>query len=166
MNKFLTKEIVRHIFTSFGIIERLIYDGNVLSDDSLLTNKTVKIEYKDDNNTIMHEHKIYAGQINIDKDSQFKAVFIDISQPNDSVSEYCCAFGLNKLPIYGIRLAYDDEDFGLFKIYDEKLKNWMDAPITTQAMSVVGVENIVSYGLLWEPCKDFEALYKASISLI
>lgn len=158
-NKLLTKEVIRHIFTSFGMTT-VNTPNNTLLSKELLTPKTVKIKY-DDNEEFTHS--VFAGQLVLSKDSKFRAVIVNLSM--DDIQEYCCVFRLDKLPLHGLRLRYDDEDIGAFKIYDEGNKSWMDASIGIQAMILGGIEKIISYGLLWETTSEFNDLYKIAVNL-
>jgi hypothetical protein len=159
-NKLLTREIVRHILTSFGVSSTSVTDNSLIGHD-LLTSKKVRIKYDDEAEI---DHLVFAGQLSIGKDAKFKAIAIDLTTESES-PEFCCVFRLENLPLHGLKLCYDDEDTGLFKIHDDTGKAWADAPIVVQAMILGGVEQVVSYGLLWEPLTDFADLYKAAVIL-
>lgn len=159
-NRLLTREIVRHVLTSFGVSVTSVTDNSLISHE-LLTDKKLRIKYEDETEI---DHLVFAGQLSIGKDAKFKAVAIDLTIESES-PEFCCVFRLEKLPLHGMKLCYDGEDTGLFKIHDETGKAWSDAPIIVQAMILGGVEQVISYGLLWEPLTDFADLYKAAAIL-
>jgi hypothetical protein len=159
-NKLLTKEIIYHIFTSFGMCNTSSLSNTVLFKEFLKT-KIVKIKYDNDEEI---NHAVYSSQISINKESKFKVLIIDLTL--DDIQEYCCVFQLDNLTIHGMRLRYDNEDTGIFKMYNETNSTWVDAPISNQAMILGGVEKIVSYGLLWESISDCEQLYNIGINLV
>lgn len=162
MNNLLTKEIIRHVFASFGIIPPLGKIG--LTAEELLSKKVLKVKYTGDDqkDTEVH-HPIYAGQIS-SLNSKLRAIVIDLTIDQET-PEYCLVCRFDAFPLRGLRLSYDEGDFGNFKILNEK-NMWIDAPISIQAQTLMGAEQIVSIGFIWEPCDQLEDLHKAAALLV
>lgn len=170
-NKLLTKEIVRHILISFGVTVSSNIPTNSLLSKECLTDKTVKIKYDEDEEYV---HIVHAGQLLLSNNSKLRAAVVNLTIDSEE-PEYCLCFRLDKLALHGLhshssthylQSHNDDIDVVLFKLYNELNKTWTDASIEVQAMVLGGIEKIVSYGLIWEPCNDFDDLYKSVLSLI
>lgn len=157
-NKFLTKEIIRHIFSCFGLGSQITQPVGLIAEE-LILKKTINICYDNDE---IKKHHIYAGEISF-QESKFRALVIDLTLDVE-YPEYCLLFRLDSFPLHGLRMSYDEDDWGVFRIFNDK-QIWVDAPIAVQSMALNGIERINSYGFLWQPCLQFEDLYQAAIIL-
>lgn len=157
-NKLLTREIIRHIFACFGVIVPLGQAG--LTVGELLTKKSVRMAY--DNGEEI-SHKVYAGQI-VFQESKFRALMVDLTADAEC-PEFCLLFRFDSLPLHGLRLSYDDEDFGVFRILGDK-DVWKEASMTVQSSALNGIERLVSFGFPWTPCDQIDDLFKAALVLV
>lgn len=161
-NNILTKEIINHIFISVGLSPTSF--GKIgLSSKDLMTDRVIDMSYDD----LEISHPVYAGEIII-QESKIRALAVDLTL--EDCSEFCFIFRMDSYPLHGLRLAYDDEnaedrDTGTFRIFNDKNESWIEANVYTQGMALSGIEKITSYGLLWEPCKNIDDLYRAALIL-
>jgi len=165
-NKYLTKEIIRHLLACFGAAPHPNFGKAGLS--ALKISKELIIEHVDEESRPEQiSHPIFFGEGKVDN-STFQAALIDLSVPFVKGDvEYCVVFRVDNLPIHGLRLFYTyDDEFGDFKIYDEKSSVWIDAPLHTQGLVLNGIERAVSAGITWSEVAELPELYNALIKLI
>lgn len=162
-NNILTKEIINHIFINVGLSPTSF--GKIgLSSKNLLTDRVVNMSYDD----LEVAHPVYAGEIII-QDSKIRGLAVDLTL--EDCAEFCFVFRMDSYPLHGLRLTYngdheyEDSDNGIFRIFNDKNESWIEANIFTQGMALSGIEQIISYGLLWEPCTNIDDLYRAALIL-
>lgn len=163
-NKFLIKEIIAHILARFGCGETIF--GKGLTASELLTKKVIKIKYEENEQEI--EHSVYCGQDTVG-DIKIQGILANLSLDGEK-PEYACVFYPKNAAKYGLRLSFNDDDYGIFKIYDEKASGWLPVPLGQQALILSGLEEAISYGLSWNANNDegaaVETLYPALVKLI
>lgn len=152
----LTKEIIKRIMANCGIGHQKNF--GLLKKEFLLKN-SLPLEYDD---VTYYEHRVFAGETVLQK-FKLRAMVVDLSMSASSIPEFCLAFRLEELPIHGLRLVFDDEDMGIFKI--KQANNWIDATVSIQAMALNGMEHVISLGLAWAPTAKTDDLYQAVSSL-
>ena len=159
-NKFLTKEIISHIFNLFGAGSSIF--GKGLTDPALRSNRIIKIKYENEEEI---SHPVYYGLGKVGE-TTIQGILADLSLEGEP-REFACVFFPKDAAIFGIKLSYAENDFGAFKFYDQKKKNWLNANIAQQTAVLSGIETCISYGLLFDKSKiDDTELYEALISLI
>lgn len=152
---FLKKEIIKKILFNFGCCE--YYSNGILKKEHI-TNDTISLLDEDNNK---YTSNIISAKLSIE-DFTFKVAAIDISSKK---SEYIIAFRSDNLPIYILRLNYDDDndDGDFFTITENGITETSNLD-TFQIL--VGIEKLFLLNGNWEICNDFEDLKQAIISVI
>ena len=164
MEQDLPKLIVRRIIADVGAAPNAVGKTG-LTVSELLLNKVIKVNYDDG----VHEHDVYSGKISIES-TVLKGLLVDLTI---DIPEYLFVFRMDNMPIHAAKALYDEIDLGetfLRVYYPDKEKEpsftWRDSGLYIKARMLSDFEKIVSYGFMWEDCKDIEDLYEAAVSLI
>lgn len=157
----LSKEIIKRIFADIGASPGRMFGKVGLVDPSLKLAKTITVRYDDKD----RQHDIYAGQMKI-KESRLRGLFVNLSVEDEY--EYLFIFRMDELPIHAFRVVYDiNSDDCFFRILEEEEKGiWRDATMYMKARVLADFERMVTWGLLWEDCKEVSDLYTVATGLI
>lgn len=167
MSDKLTTEIVKRIIMDVGAAPG-IFGARGLTDPNFKLVKTITVKYDFGN----QEHEVYAGKISLKEGSFIKGLLIDLS--GDEYDEYLFMFRMDQLPVYAAQILYDDsyEDQGSIKRLvkktkdDEEYEVWEPIGMFQKARLLADFERIVSWGILWEDCKEISDLYDAAVKVI
>lgn len=174
MNTSLTTEIIRRIFLNIGIsTDGELTDTGLLSQHCLL-DKTFAVDY---DNGISFDCPIWAGEIELRND-KIKGLLINLSHTDtgcaiinevgnlepQKIPEFALALRVASNPIYLLRLAYDDDDLGTCLIEDQS--NWIVPSILIQAQALVGMEMLVSSGLVWNKALSYDSALFTAIARV
>lgn len=145
----LTREIIKRIMNNVGIVPppQFGIGGLVISD--LKLDQTISGLYSDGES---YNFPIWSGCIEVEG-VKIKAVATDLT---DDIPEFILLFQSENMPIYGLRLLFDDKDNGLFLLSSSE--GWVPAEIYIQAKALMGLELIASYGISWTNFKDEKLL--------
>jgi|SRR5690606_26135448 len=152
-NNLIQKGIIKNILYIFGCCNN---DG-ILKQDHI-TDQT--ITFLDDDNNKYHE-KIISAQTTIDE-SVFKVAAVDISS---NKTEYIVAFRMDDLPIYVVRLNYNDvHDYGdFYTIVNDTIQKTHDID---KYQVIAGIQKLILLNSSWEICNQIDDLKQAIISII
>ena len=156
MNQNLKLEIVNHIFIRFGInfsANDYLKQGFIF--DNMLCDLKVKVAESD----VIVEKSLWTAQLQV-ADSLMRCMICDLS--DDKLNEYALVFRLDNLPLYGIRLSDDIEDFGTFK-YQVSPSKWIPASTFLQATVLAGIEQLADLPTNWTSCTDHVGTLHESI---
>lgn len=157
----LNREIIKKVMQNFGVLPHPNFGKAGISSEDLLIDKSLKL--KDDKN-IVTNHKIFAGKI-FSKSDIIRSMVADISEVD--MSEFIVLFRMDELPIYAIRLAFDNHDYGLFINYleNDEEETWYEADVQNKALVLAATERIAHSGILWEPCPEHDDLYEGLLHI-
>ena len=156
----LSKEIIRRIFADIGAAPGRMFGRVGLVDSSLRLAKSIIVRYDD----MDRRHDVYAGQISLHP-SNLRGLFVNLTVDDDN--EYLFIFRMDELPIHALRVVYDiDGDDCFFRVFEEEKGIWRDANMYMKARMLADFERMVSWGLLWEDCKETKDLYTVATELI
>lgn len=158
----LTTEIVKRIVADIGAVPGFV-GRRGLTDTNFRLVKTIKIKYDDCD----REHDVYSGKLTLKGESCIKGLLVDLTV--DDSNEYLFMFRMDDLPIYAAQISYDPEqEEGSFKKLNIKDNNetWEPLGMFNKARMLADFERIVSWGLMWEDCKETQDLFDAAVKLI
>lgn len=156
----LTTEIIKRILGNLGIVPNNFGKVGITTKEFL---KKETINLKDEISNNIDYINLYAGEINISSTEKIKAACLNLSDNN--INEFILVFRMINLPIYGLKLIFDNIDCGLFLIADDNLK-WSNTNILNQSQILTGIEHITQEGLIWNSSNDYLDLYQAIKNII
>lgn len=156
----LTREIIRRILTNVGAMPGFVGDKGLANQNFNLVKK-IPISYSDGT----HHHDVYAGKLKL-KEHYLRGLLVDLSIEDDA--EFLFVFQLEQLPVHALRLVYnpDDLDTDCYVKIQNQDKSWFVPDTHAMCMMLAQFEKFVSYGLLWEDCKEVSDLYEVAVKLI
>lgn len=156
----LTREIIRRILADVGAMPGFVGDKGLANKNFNLVRK-VSVSYSDGT----RHHDIYAGQLKL-KEQNLRGLLVDLTIEDDA--EFLLVFQLGQLPVHALRLVYnpDDLDSDCYVKIQKQDKSWSVPDTHTLCMMLAQFEKFVSYGLLWEDCKEVSDLYEEAVKLI
>lgn len=166
MNKSLTKEIVYHILSGFGLLWAEFIDldkiKSIKSVDYLLSEK---VSFEDDEGKTIVK-KIWGIQLSIEN-QDLKILITDCSLEKD-ISEYAALIQLKDTPAYGMYLVTSSDliDSEALIAVSVDNKNWMQCSTYLQATFLAGMENAKEIGFSWNKCQDYKQQYDLLLSFI
>jgi hypothetical protein len=156
----LSKEIIKRIFADIGAAPSNMFGRAGIVDPSLRLAKTLTVRYDDRD----REHDIYAGQIPLNT-SKLRGLFGNLTVEDEY--EFLFIFQMDELPVHALRVVYDESgDDCFFRVFEGEKSVWREANMYMKARVLADFERMVSWGLLWEDCKDVQDLYKVATELI
>ncbi|MBU0999529.1 hypothetical protein KKG24_04500 [Patescibacteria group bacterium] len=155
----LSKEIIKRIFSDIGVSPGKLFGRVGLVDPKLRLAKTVTVRYDDAD----RQHDIYAGQIVV-ATSTLRGLFIDLTV--DGSQEYLFVFRMDELPIHALRAVYDDSDDCSFRVFDSEKEIWREVSMYVKARVLADFERLVSWGVLWEDCRETQDLYSVALGFV
>lgn len=164
MNKELTAQIIKHIFSNLGIIGNKLntnYSKSLNSKEFLLNDK-IKFELSD--GTILN-NKVWGCQYT-SNNQNLKILLGDCSQDSSDFS-YCLIVQLDNSPSYGMILNLDPavENDPLIA-YSINNKDWIVCNTYLQATFLAGMEQLKELGLSWNICHSYNEQYQMMLSFI
>lgn len=155
----LTKEIIKRILADIGAAPGYIGTTGLANENFNLV-KQIPVDYSDGT----YRHDVYAGQLQIKH--ALRGLLVDLTVEDDA--EYLFVFQLKDLPIHALRLVYNPDhlDTDCYAKVQTKDGTWKMLDVYSLSMMLSQFEKFVSYGLLWEDCKEVSDLYKVAIKLI
>ena len=156
----LTREIIRRMLANIGAAPGYVGDKGLANKNFNLLRK-ITVSYSDGT----YHHDIYAGQLSL-KEEKMRGLLVDLTIDDDA--EYLFVFQLGKLPAHVVRLVYnpDEMDTDCYVKIQNPDGSWKVPDVHTLCMMLAQFEKFVSYGLLWEDCKEVSDLYEIAAKLI
>lgn len=162
MNKILTAEIIKHIFSGLAIIESSFVNMNktksLMSKDFLLKET---LSFEEDNMII--SNNIWGCQLLIDK-KEIKMLLGNCSQ-DKNYPEYCLLVQLKDSPSYALYFIEEDPLQSLIACSVDGNK-WMQCSTYLQATFLAGMENVKDIALSWDRCTNYNSQYQSLQSFI
>ncbi len=168
MSDILTREIIKRVIADVGAAPGM-FGLRGLTDKGLRLVKTITVKYDDRD----REHDLYAGKIAIKEGSYIKGLLVNLTV--EDIDEYLFLFRMDELPIHAAQVSYDEsyEEGTFIKRLNEKIAKdgetqeiWEPIGMFQKARLLGDFERIVSWGLLWEDCKEVSDLHAAAVKLI
>lgn len=156
----LTFEIIKRIIADIGVIPDKSFGTRGLASPDLLLQKTLTVRYEDGKK---HEHDIYSGKLTLGE-SVIKGLLINLSI--DEVYEFLFMFRFDSMPIHAIRVIYGHQDDSFIRIYNTDKDTWIVPSVYMMARLLADFERFVSWGFLWDECKDTIDLYDIAVKLV
>lgn len=164
MNKMLTSQIVRHIFSNFMIIPSDFVDvkktKSLMSNDFLLSEKLI-FELEDGE---ILKNKVWGCQIPIEH-QEVRILLGDCSQEKN-ISEYCLLIQLKNSPTYGLYLAHGDSLEEVLIACTLNGKDWITCNTFLQATFLAATEQIKDFAFTWDKCSKYQEQYKILLEFI
>ena len=159
MNDNLTYEMMKRILADVGAVPGKYFGTAGLVVPELLLQKTIKVRYDDKD----REHNIYAGMLKI-KESNLRGILINLTV---DTPEYIFIFRFDELPIHAVKVLFDEMDLEAYcKVYNSEKEIWVESSAYMKAKLLSEFERFVSWGILWEDCKNIKDLYDVTSTLI
>ena len=159
MSDLLSYEICKRIFADIGVVPGDYFGKVGLVDQSLKLAKQMTVRYDDKDRA----HDVYSAKLKINE-SELRAILIDLTVDSP---EFIFIFRFDELPIHAMKIVFDMAAPNAYcKVYNAEKQIWYEASIHMKARLLVDFEKIVSWGFLWEDCKDINDLYETASELI
>lgn len=165
MNKILTKEIIKHIFSVFNVPHtHNAHSYFVLMSNDFLLNKHITFMEND----ITHQHKIWGAETKI-INSSIRILLTDCSDRFSQ--EYYMIIRMDDFPIFSLKMMKDtaEEDYRfliLIKNNEIKEELQIEADIASQAKILAGIEQLYNTYTKWEKPAQYDDMYNTLITLI
>ena len=161
----LTFEIIKRIIADVGVIPNLDVSADSklnrgLASSGLLLHKTLSVRYEDGTE---YEHDIYSGKLEIE-DSILKGLLVNLSIKD--TDEFIFVFRFNTLPIHAIRVIYNSQEDSFIRIRSNNTEKWVVPSVYMIARLLSEFEQFVSWGHIWNECKDINDLYDVVVKLV
>jgi len=155
----LTFEILKRVVANVGAAPDA-FGIRGLADSNLALQKTISIRYDDG---IEFDHSVHAGKLQIGE-HELRALLVNLSV--DDIYEFLFVFRMGTMPIHAIKVVYNNTEESFIKIYHEEKDKWIVPSMHIKARLLSDFEQFVSWGLLWNECKEVSDLYKVVIILV
>ena len=169
MNPKLRAEIVRHVFSNFGVIPSKYVNSE--KTRSLMTKEWAVPETLsfEDEDGIISENKIWGCQLSADV-QEIKVLLADCTQDRES-PEFCLLVQLKNAPAYGIYLDFnssfiESSDSACLLSYSMDGKTWVDCNTFIQATFLAGMEQIRETGFAWQKIANYKAQHQLLVNFI
>ena len=157
MNNTLKREIILHIFKTFGVFSKTEGFLESLVDAKFLLDKKFVFETED--------KKKYQNDIWACVAKQGKVVIkIIIADISEDIKEYGLILQIDDLAPYALRLSEDLDDFGTMFVYYSD--HWVDCDTSIQAKTLTGVESLKQLFLSWNKDTNYKQLYEHLINFL
>jgi hypothetical protein len=159
MNKPLTYEIIKHVFTNFGLVN---YSDSNLNWKSLLT-KEFLLRYKISliDGKKEHTNKVWGCQQLIGA-QQVTILVGDLSIENDLA--FCLLVQLKDAPAYGLYFGTHEDDCLMACTVNNE--SWLQCNIHLQATFLAAMEHMKDVGFFWKKAENCEDQYELMLSFI
>lgn len=155
MNKDLTNQIVKHIFSNLGILEERV--ATLISDDFLTD---LKIEYENINEKLSTAN-IWATEA-IANGVKIQLMASAFHMDND---EFAIVIEIENCPTYGCYLE-NCKNMNSLIAFSVKNNAWIPTDIFTQATFLAGMEQLKDLTAEFSVCKNTKSLYEKLISFV
>lgn len=155
INSKLTQEIINHIFLTLEIKPK---SNSGLFSSSLKLSKTIDIEYEKDIGIIAHP--VFGGI------TQLNNVDLRVLVSNLSVDDEFLAVLAIKADTYStylLRWNSLDTTANTFNLKNNKKIE--SASINIQANCLIGIENLINFGKIWNPIREYDDLFTDLLTL-
>jgi len=156
----LTFEMIKRIVVDVGAVPDEAFGSRGLASFGLALQKTMSVKYDDGTE---REHTIYSGKLKLE-DSSLRGLLVDLSADGDY--EFLFLFRFDSMPMHAAKVVYGNPEDSFFRIYNDKTENWMVPSIEMTAGLLASFEKFVSWGLLWDECKETSDLYDVAVNLV
>jgi len=156
----LTFETIKRITADVGAIPNDSFGIRGLTSEGLLLQKRLSVRY-DDKEVL--EHDIYSGKLQLEK-SELRALLVNLTV--DDEYEFLFVFRFDLMPIHVIRVIYGRPEDSFIRIYNDEKDTWIVPGVAMNAGLLVSFEKFVSWGLLWDECKNTSDLYNVAVKLV
>ena len=156
----LTFEIIKRIVTNVGAVPDEAFGTRGLASSDLLLSKTLSVKYDDGKSS---EHDIYSGKLNIDE-TELRSLLVNLSI--DQTHEFLFVFRYGSMPIHAIKVVYGSPEDSFIRIYHDEEDKWILPSVYMKARLLGDFERFVSWGLLWNDCKENSDLYNIAVKLV
>lgn len=162
MNLVLRKEIILHIFRTFGVfadpaISQLSMVEK-LNINKFLIDKKIAFETEDKKQI---KNDLWAAKTKIEE-SEIKIIIADITE---DIPEFALILQMDNFMPCAMRLSLEEGDFGSMYINIEDNK-WIDASTVIQAKMLVGAESLLGLYIQWEKLDKYMDIYKTLIGFL
>ena len=160
MNLILREEIVKHIFSNFGIISS--NHVNLNNSHSLLSKEfCLKDIISFENGNTPLNNKVWGCQTTI-QNKEIKILLADCSI--DNIKEYALFIQMKDQPSYGLYFV-ERLNEGLIAISTSG-KEWLECSTYLQATFLAAMESVKDLSLQWNICKDYSTQFGSLLSFI
>lgn len=149
----LQREIIRCILANLGAAPPPNLGKRGITVDDLKTKNFILAEYE---NGVEAQHPVWAGEALIE-DKTLRAVVTDLSTSESY--ELAAILQIEGMPMYALRLCYDDFDDGTFVLSTDD--GWTPTSNVVKAKALIGTETLKSFGIIWHPCTNLKELLPA-----
>lgn len=156
----LTFEIIKRIAADVGAVPDKAMGTRGLATPDLLLQKTLSVRYEDGKG---YEHDIYSGKLKI-KESELRGLLVDLSI--DGTYEFLFMFRFDAMPIHAIRVIHSHPEDSFIRIYNSEKETWIVPSLYMTARLLADFERFVSWGYLWDECKNTSDLYDVAVKLV
>lgn len=156
----LTFEIIKRITADVGAVPDKAIGTRGLASSALLLQKTLSVRYEDGKT---YEHDIYSGKLTLGE-SELRGLLIDLS--TDDAYEFLFMFRFDSMPIHAIRVIHSHPEDSFVRIYNSEKDTWIIPSLFMIARLLADFERFVSWGFLWDECKNTSDLYDVAVKLV
>lgn len=156
----LTFEMIKRIVADIGAVPDEAFGTRGLAHSGLALQKTMSIRYDDG---AEHEHSIYSGKLLLDQ-SELRGLLVDLTV--DGMYEFLFLFRFQSMPVHAIKVVYGNPEDSFIRIYNDKTENWIIPSVEMTAGLLASFEKFVSWGVLWDECKEVSDLYGIAVNLV
>jgi hypothetical protein len=159
MNTVLRTEIIKHIYSNFGIIpsDYLINTKSLINDNFLIKEK---ISFENEDNKIV-QNNIWGCEFSVESQN-IKVLLADSSQEKD-LYEYYLLIHLKDAPMYCMYLNFNNESKLNLSIDSE---SWMECSTFLQATFLAGMEQLKESIISLSKINDYMLQYNCLINFI
>lgn len=161
MNNALTEQIIKHLFTNLGIINKSQNVKSLIVKEYLLQDKLV---FEFDDNTIINSN-IWGCEINIKEKKKLKILISDLSL-DASFAEYCVIFHLDDCPTYGIVLMESPNQSFTSIACTINGTEWHECNLYLQATFLAGMEKLRDHSFFYKKIDNYQLEYCHLLSFI
>jgi hypothetical protein len=156
----LTFEIIKRITADVGAVPDKAVGTRGLANSDLLLQKTLSVRYEGGKT---YEHDIYSGKLQFGE-SELKGLLIDLSL--EGAYEFLFMFRFDMMPIHAIRVIHNHPEDSFIRIYNSEKDTWIVPSLFMTARLLADFERFVSWGFLWDECKETSDLYDVAVKLV
>ena len=156
----LTFEMIKRIVADVGAVPDEGFGTRGLASSGLTLQKTLSVRYEDG---ASFEHDIYSGKLQLDQ-SELRGLLVNLSL--DDTYEFLFVFRFDAMPMHAIRVIYGSPEDSFIRIYNDEKETWIIPSVAMNAGLLASFEKFVSWGLLWDECKNTSDLYEIAVKLV
>jgi len=158
MESNLTLEIVKHIFSSLGLINEYAVSKSILEKDFLLPERM----------QIVFDEKEYSNKVRGVKilmpSNNYLTVLASKGKYDSGITDHIIIVQLNDSPAYGCSLTLCDGEEPLAKVCYAFEEIWVECNTTQKAKLLLGMEQVKEVGFGWKQATDYKDKYNLLVS--